>query len=173
MNKKTLCKKEIIRRKKKYWDPYHNQLREEIARLKEKHGYCILYDAHSIASKIPNLFLGQLPDLNFGTNRGKSCNTDLQEKIHKIIKQSSYSFAINERFIGGYITRNYGDPKNNIHAMQMEISQKNYMNEGESYQFLEHKADKLRPLLRNTLETIINWNPLDRKKNYSKDYMLP
>ena len=55
------------------WQPYHQQIQQELARLKAEHGYALLFDAHSIASVIPRLFEGRLPDLNIGTNDGKSC----------------------------------------------------------------------------------------------------
>lgn len=54
------------------WQPYHQQLQNELARLKAQHGYALLFDAHSIASVIPRLFDGKLPDLNLGTNGGKA-----------------------------------------------------------------------------------------------------
>ncbi|MFS7180607.1 N-formylglutamate amidohydrolase [Serratia proteamaculans] len=56
----------------RYWQPYHQQLQDELTRLKAKHGYALSFDAHSIASVIPRLFHGHLPDLNLGTNGGES-----------------------------------------------------------------------------------------------------
>ena len=35
----------------------------------------------------------------------------------------------NGRFKGGYITRQYGDPANGVDAVQLEISQRIYMDE--------------------------------------------
>ena len=51
------------------WQPYHQRIQSELARIKQRFGYALLFDAHSIASVIPRLFDGQLPDLNLGTNK--------------------------------------------------------------------------------------------------------
>ena len=57
-----------------YFDPYHAALAGEIARLRARHGAVVLYDAHSIRSRVPRLFDGVLPNFNIGTNGGASCD---------------------------------------------------------------------------------------------------
>jgi N-formylglutamate amidohydrolase len=120
---------EIASRINEYWMPYHVALTAEIERVREDHGYVVLYDAHSIASSVPLLFEGKLPDINIGTAGGSSCGETLSAKILSVANDSHFSTAFNERFIGGYITRHYGDPANNIHAVQIELSQDTYMKE--------------------------------------------
>ena len=68
---------DIERRLARYWQPYHQQLRAELDRLLALHGRVVLWDAHSIASKVPRFFEGKLPDLNFGTAAGTSCDAGL------------------------------------------------------------------------------------------------
>ncbi|MCC3861996.1 N-formylglutamate deformylase [Pseudemcibacter aquimaris] len=131
----------------KYWLPYHEMLAKELRRLKEKHGYVRLWDAHSIKSHVPELFDGRLPDLNLGTGNGISADHALVEKLENIVRTSDYSSVLNGRFKGGYITRHYGDPKNQIHAVQLEISQITYMNEL-SNEFDQDKVEKLRNILK-------------------------
>lgn len=63
------------------WQPYHQQIQQELARLKARYGYALLFDAHSIASHIPRLFDGKLPDLNIGTNGGESCSREVEATI--------------------------------------------------------------------------------------------
>lgn len=150
-------KPDIENRTAKYWKPYHDQLSAELARLKEIHGRAMLWDAHSIKSHVPGLFEGRLPDLNLGTGDGSSADPALTEKLDAILQNSPYSSALNGRFKGGYITRNYGDPKNNIHAAQLEISQITYMDEAPNANFQKAKADKLRPLLKNLTQTMIGY----------------
>ena len=65
---------ETARRVDVYWRPYHTKLREELNRLKAEFGAVLLWEAHSIASLLPRLFEGKLPDLNVGTNSGESCD---------------------------------------------------------------------------------------------------
>ena len=81
---------------------------------------------------------------------------ELVKKLDKIIRNSKYTNALNGRFKGGYITRHYGDPKNNIDAIQLEISQITYMNE-KTNEFDERLANQLRPTLKKLIETLISF----------------
>lgn len=141
-------------RVQKYWLPYHNELKRQIERVKDIHGYAIVYDAHSISSVVPSLFEGTLPDLNLGTVNNTSCAENMARAAFDAAKKSSYESVLNGRFIGGYITRNYGDPDNNIHALQMELTQKNYMDE-DSFEYDEIKAAQLKPVLERILQSIL------------------
>lgn len=119
---------EIKHRIELYWQPYHDQLQKLIERAKRTFGYCILIDAHSIDDKVPRFFEGQLPDINVGTYSGKSCSEEIEQVlIQKLKKQNQFTFVKNGRFKGGYITRNYGKPENNIHAIQLEHAKSSYL----------------------------------------------
>jgi len=120
---------EIAARIASYWQPYHKKLNEELQRIHRELGHAILLDAHSIASRVPRLFDGVLPDLNLGTHDGKACSSSIQDGVFEILKQSGYTAVCNGRFIGGYITRHYGNPQNGIHVLQLEISQATYVDE--------------------------------------------
>jgi formiminoglutamase len=130
------------------WQPYHQKIQTTLAELKEQFGYAILFDAHSIASHIPRLFEGQLPDLNLGTNDRKSCSAIITKQLENVCRsQSQFSWVINGRFKGGYITRAYGQPDNHQYAVQLELAQRNYMNEQAPYSWDQSKAEVLRPQL--------------------------
>lgn len=137
-------------RVQRYWKPFHNRLVAELERIRNRFGYALLWDAHSIRSEIPNLFDGTLPNLNIGTNNGASCDVSLEKAIVSIAEKSELSWVLNGRFKGGHITRTYGNPTNNIHAIQLELGQNCYMNE-ENYQFNEGLANQLNSTLREML----------------------
>ncbi|PHR59953.1 MAG: N-formylglutamate deformylase [Robiginitomaculum sp.] len=143
---------DIAKRTTSYWAPYHQKLRQELNRIKEEFGYALLWDAHSITSIVPKFFEGKLPDLNIGTANNTTCPKNISEKILSIGTQSDYSTVSNGRFKGGYITRNYGDPDNQIYAVQMETALSAYMDDGAPYAFNEVKADKLRPVLQEMMQ---------------------
>lgn len=153
--------KEVHHRIERYWRPYHEKLSLELKRIHDLHGVAILWDAHSIASRVPRFFSGQLPDLNFGTADLTSCDASLQEALATTMRNSphakNYSHVFNGRFKGGYITRHYGIPMMNIHALQLELSQFIYMQENHPYQYNSSLALKLKPLLRELLETCLRW----------------
>lgn len=119
----------IAGRRAHYFDPYHDALKGELARLRGQHRTVALYDCHSIRSVIPALFEGTLPHFNIGTNEGRSCDPALTEKIAGHCAASGMSHVVNGRFKGGYITRQYGRPEEGVHAVQMELGCRAYMHE--------------------------------------------
>lgn len=155
---KAPSKTEVEQRKQDYYIPYHQSLREQLLRIKAIHGYAILYDCHSIPSHQPYLFEGQLQDLNIGTFEGKSIGRPLENLIMtECHKEKSYSTILNGRFKGGWITRHHGRPAEDIHAIQMELSQINYMVEAKPFPYDQGKADQLRKLLKQILIGLENF----------------
>lgn len=144
------------------WQPYHQQLQNELARLKAQHGYALLFDAHSIASVIPRLFDGKLPDLNLGTNGGESCPASLSDRLVTCCQQQQqFSHVLNGRFKGGYITRAYGQPQEHQHAVQLELAQVNYMSE-QTFEFDAARAAPLQRLLQQMIESMLVWGEQQR-----------
>ena len=138
----------------RFWQPYHDALAAELERLRAQHGYALLWDAHSIASIVPRLFDGELPQLNLGTNSGQSCPQPLAEAVERVARQSPYSTVSNGRFRGGYITRHYGQPSSACYAIQMELSQRCYMDET-SLRYDPKRAAALGETLRRLLHTFV------------------
>jgi formiminoglutamase len=120
---------EIASRRERYFDPYHAALAVEIERLRSRHAALVLYDAHSIRSRIPRLFDGVLPNLNIGTNQETSCDPALTRKIEAICAASRFSWITNGRFRGGWTIRHYGQVVRGVHAVQMELACRGYLDE--------------------------------------------
>lgn len=147
---------EIERRRSAYWRPYHEQLQQELKRLREQHGIAMLWDAHSIKSVVPRFFEGTLPDFNIGTASGQSCSPELEATLSEIAsKARGYTYAVNGRFKGGHITRHYGRPDQHIHAVQLELSEATYMQEEKPFSLREDLANAVRPSLRRFLEAML------------------
>lgn len=122
---------EIQRRITGFWQPYHQAITQELARLLTEHGRAVLWEGHSIRSQVPMLFTGRLPDFNLGTASGASCSASLQARLQDRLADpaAGFSHAVNGRFKGGYITRHYGNPPAGVQAVQLELVQLNYMDE--------------------------------------------
>ena len=120
------------RRIQRYWQPYHDRMKACLAELRERHGYALLWDAHSIRGVVPTLFDGELPDLNIGTNDGSSCVPEVEDALMRVVGRCRYSGVVNGRFKGGFITRHYGAPANGVIAVQLELAQRCYMDEDTS-----------------------------------------
>ena len=138
----------------KYWRPYHEHIRETLASLKEQHGFALLWDAHSIPSAVPRLYDGELPELNLGSNAGASCELAIESAVSDVALASPFDAVLNGRFKGGYITRHYGDPNNDIHALQLEIAQRAYMSE-KTCAFDTEKSARLRVTLQKMLSAYL------------------
>ncbi len=147
---------EVARRIRAYWKPYHDSLAQELARIKAAHGRAVLWDGHSIRGHVPMLFEGRLPDLNLGTADGASCRKDLVDRLAAVLAaQSDYDHVCNGRFKGGHITRHYGQPEQKIDAVQLEMVQACYMDEG-SFQYIPERASKVQPLIRQLLQACLD-----------------
>jgi N-formylglutamate deformylase len=120
---------EIRRRRLSYFDPYHAALTSEVDRLRHDHGAVVVYDAHSIRSSIARLFEGQLPQYNIGTHDGASCDQALSGAVEALCARATPSHVLNGRFKGGWTTRHYGRPGEGVHAIQMELACRGYMQE--------------------------------------------
>lgn len=146
---------EIQQRVNEYWHPYHQALSQELERLRGEHGRVVLWEGHSIRSRVPMLFDGRLPDLNLGTADGASCGPALQQQLQAALQgQSRYTHVVNGRFKGGYITRHYGRPEAGVQAVQLELAQLNYMDE-DSFAYDEARASPLQDVILSLLRLCV------------------
>ncbi|MFZ6649453.1 N-formylglutamate deformylase [Undibacterium sp. TJN25] len=160
-------KEQMQQRIAQYWQPYHLQLQQELERIRQQHGMVILWDAHSIASRLPRFFEGKLPDLNFGTAEGRSCDAGLQQDLAQVLKSpeaAAYGHVFNGRFKGGHITRHYGRPEQQVHAVQLEMSQCIYMDETAPFAYRPDLAERLQPLLGKLLQACLDWAGTPRQQ---------
>ena len=147
---------EVAQRVDTYWQPYHTALADELARLQAAHGRVVLFDGHSIKSELPWLFDGRLPDLNLGTADGQSCDPALRQALDQVLAgQQRYSQVVDGRFKGGFITRHYGAPKQGIHAVQLEMCWRCYMQEAAPYAWHDGLAAEVQPLLRLLVQAML------------------
>src|SRR5690349_4239797 len=138
---------EVQRRVAVYWRPYHARLVDELARIRARHGYALLFDAHSIISVCPRFFEGRLTDFNLGTGGGSACDARLGDSLLAVAQRASrYTSVLDGRFKGGYITRQYGKPAEGIHAVQLELSERTYMIEQPPFALNDALADEVRPV---------------------------
>ena len=152
---------EIAGRVQDYWRPYHHALQEELQRLHARHGGVVLWDGHSIRSRVPMFFEGRLPDFNLGTAGGTSCSPPLQERLAAVLREHAggdgvhgHDHVVNGRFKGGYITRHYGRPESGIDAVQLELAQCTYMDE-DGFEFRPARAAGVQRVIRALLQTCL------------------
>lgn len=120
---------EVAARRTQYFEPYHAALSTELERLRAEHGLVVLYDAHSIRSCIPRLFDGVLPHFNIGTSDGRTCDAALAAAVERACEHSAFTRVTNGRFKGGWTVRHHGRPGLGVHAIQMELACRAYLDE--------------------------------------------
>ncbi|SDD71394.1 N-formylglutamate deformylase [Paraburkholderia lycopersici] len=135
------------RRVEVYWQPYHDALRAELQRLRAQHANVLLWEAHSIASVLPRLFENKLPDLNIGTQDGRTAAPSVQAAVERAAAASGFTWVANGRFKGGYNTRHYGAPQHGIHAVQLEMCQSTYMSEAAPFDYVPSLAQSVEPVV--------------------------
>jgi len=159
------AEREIAARRSVYFDPYHTALAAEIRRVRARHGYAILLDAHSIASEVPRFFTGRLPDLNLGTVQGASCAPEAQALATEVLTHAEpFTHVVNGRFTGGYVTRHYGRPDHGVHALQLEMAQGAYMDETPPFRYDPGKAAPLIAVLERLVFALSEWRPTTAKR---------
>ena len=154
-NREDIESNEVRRRVEQYYLPYHQKLQELLQSTKEKFGKVLLWDCHSIRQYVPTIRKEKFPDLILGDADETSCELKLIESTINILSSSGYTFQHNDPFKGGYITRQYGKPKRNEHALQLEMSKVNYMNDAEK-NYHPERAEKMRGLLKRNFEQLID-----------------
>ena len=153
--------REVTQRLADWHAPYHAALRSELARVRDRHGFVILYDCHSIRSVIPRLFEKILPDFNIGTDSGRTCSSQIEAAVLSRCEAARhYTTLLNGRFRGGWTTRHYGLPGEGMHAIQMELAQSTYLSEeAPPWRYDAARAAPLRGVLTDILETLRDWRP--------------
>ncbi len=161
---------EVAARCATFWRPYHAALRDELARLKARHGHAVLWEGHSIRGELPWLFDGRLPDLNLGTVMGASCAPSLRSALQAVLQgQGDFSHVCDGRFKGGHITRHFGQPAQGVHAIQLEMVWDCYMaDQAVAHPAVAHPAPpaldparlaRLQPVLQALLGAVLAWRP--------------
>jgi N-formylglutamate deformylase len=140
-----------------YWHPYHDALQIELARLRSEFGFVVLWDAHSIRCELPWLFEGRLPDLNIGNADGAAAHASITAAVAiQCGAHPAVTSVVNGRFKGGYITRRYGQPAQDVHAIQMEMVQHLYMMQSAPWSYLPERAARIQPPLKEMVRAALD-----------------
>jgi N-formylglutamate amidohydrolase len=144
---------EVKRRVENYYNPYHQKIQELLNDLKLQFGKVLLWDCHSIRELVPTIHKEKFPDLILGDADGTSASPGIIETAIKGLETREYSFSHNYPFKGGYITRHFGKPVENQHALQLEMSKTKYMDDAEK-KYDATRATKMSKLLKATLSNL-------------------
>ena len=147
---------EIARRLENYYRPYYRKIESLLSERIEQFGHVLLWDAHSIRRYVPTIQGEPFPDLILGDNDGKSASAEIITLALDGLRHGRFGVNHNFPFKGGNITRSFGKPAQNVHALQLEMAKTNYMNDDE-LTFSEARADEVRNVLRPVFENLIDY----------------
>jgi N-formylglutamate deformylase len=151
--RKKVSEEEVRRRRELYFQPYHKKIDELLTRMKSEFGKVLLWDCHSIRQVVPTIQRERFPDLILGSADGLSAGNELVQTALSKLGSEKYSVQHNHPFKGGYITRHYGRPADHQHALQLEMTKINYMDDAQR-EYHPSRADKVEKLLRATLKAL-------------------
>ena len=146
--------KEIARRLEGYFYPYHQKIDSLIDGLKAEFGRVLFWDAHSIRRYVKTIRSEKFPDFILGNNDRRTADDNLINAALETLNSKDYGVNHNDPFKGGFLTRSKGDPKNNVHALQLEMSKDLYMKNRETV-YDEDRAAPIKALLKSTFENLI------------------
>lgn len=146
--------KEVQRRLDTYYWPYYQKVQELLDQRVSEFGKVLLWDAHSIRHLVPTIREDVFPDMILGNNDGTTADPKLIDTTLNGLKSGKYGINHNTPFKGGHITRYFGKPEKNVHALQLEMNKILYMDDEEN-QFLEDRANAVRELLKPTFSALI------------------
>ena len=162
---KPIFAKDAIKRLESFYFPYHSHLYNLLLESKKRLGYAVLFDCHSMPSKLnlefSNSKYNNDPDIILGDLNGTSCSSFLINEVKAIFEKHNFFVTKNHPFSGGYITKHYGNPSDAIHVIQIEINKKLYMNENSIKK--NENFENLRTKLTSVIEELSNLYPIRKK----------
>ncbi|REJ75674.1 MAG: N-formylglutamate deformylase [Acidobacteria bacterium] len=142
------------RRLAAYFQPYHDEIDSQLAKLKDRYPNVIFWDGHSIRRRVESIRPEPFPDMILGDNDARSASPSVIEAALEALASGSYGVNHNHPFKGGFLTRSKGDPDNGVHALQLEMTKDLYMDSTET-EYDEKKAGVLKNHLRSVFERLI------------------
>jgi N-formylglutamate amidohydrolase len=120
---------EVRRRLLCCYFPYHKMLRGLLSATRERFGFAVLIDFHSMPSKAVDKGSSIAHTVVLGDAFGKSALSNVVDEAAVIFSDLGYRVLRNKPYAGGFITQHYGQPGEGVSVLQIEISRAAYMDE--------------------------------------------
>lgn len=112
--------------------PYHRALREALDRKRARFGWVVLLAAHSMPSVARTGHVdasSARADVVPGT-QGRTTAADVViDAVDAHARDRRFTVRHDDPYRGGFTTRHYGRPREGIHAVQVELARRLYMDE--------------------------------------------
>jgi N-formylglutamate amidohydrolase len=105
--------------------PYHRAIEDQIGLLLDRFGVALLLDCHSM----PPPPEGIAP-IVFGDCRGRTADAWVSAKAIAVARSCGFEAGLNDPFAGGHVIDRHARPARGVHALQVEIDRRCYLDEG-------------------------------------------
>ena len=123
---------EAAQRIERLYRPYHRALAQLVEATRNRFGFYLLLDCHSMPSTTlpPRSGLGRgRVDIVLGDCHGTSCDPIVADTAQRLLVDKGYAVVRNAPYAGGFTTTHYGKPGEGGHCLQIEIGRGLYMDE--------------------------------------------
>jgi N-formylglutamate deformylase len=117
---------------KKYFEPFHADVRSAMSKLRATAKVIYHLDAHSMPSvgtkehKDPG---ERRAEIVISDCNGTSCSGEYRDLVVAAYEQAGFKTRVNWPYIGGRVIETYGRPKDGVHSIQVELNRDLYMDE--------------------------------------------
>ena len=105
--------------------PYHRAIEEQIGLLLDRFGCALLIDCHSMPPPPAGT-----PPIVFGDCRGRTADAWLSRNAVEVARSCGFEAGLNDPFAGGHVIDRHACPPRNVHALQLEVDRRYYLDEG-------------------------------------------
>lgn len=102
--------------------PYHEAIEEQVRQVFDRFGCALLIDCHSMPPPPSGT-----PPVIFGDGRGRTADAWVSDEAVEIARRSGFEAGLNEPFAGGHVIERHSWPARNVHALQLEIDRRCYL----------------------------------------------
>jgi len=111
-------------RLQRYYQPYHAAVQAQLEKVRDRFGQAFLVDVHSMPDQS-----ARGVDMVIGDRFGASCHPAFADLIERRLRAQGFVTVRNTPYAGGFTTEHYGRPETGVHAIQIEISRRLYLDE--------------------------------------------
>lgn len=103
--------------------PFHQAIEEQLDRIAAAYGCALLIDCHSMPP------LPGAPSVVVGDRHGASAAGWIRQQAVRTVAGAGFRPAVNDPFAGGHVIARHGRPRLGVHAIQVEIDRRLYLDD--------------------------------------------
>ena len=130
IREQPLDQRDALARLERAHRPYHDALERLMIAARDRFGYALLVDWHSMPSRAVMGRAGTRgPDVVLGDRHGASCSAEVSRRLRGLFEAQGWITALNRPYAGGWSTQVWGRPHEGFHAVQVELNRALYLDE--------------------------------------------